>query len=81
MGVAEMGQLPIEHAGQCAILDQQIADAEIAMVEHGGRWRGGVVFQPAQAQRDDRTVAARRSKPNAEVRDTFAQVECRHCIG
>ena len=58
MAVAKMGKLPVEHAGQVAPVDQDVAQPQIA-VDHARRaWRREVGAQPGKAERDHGAVAA-----------------------
>ena len=73
-----MRQFPVEHAGQLRILRQQIAQPVIAMVEHRLHPVGHILAQPAQAQRDDRPVAARFLELFGQAFDTLGVVQFGH---
>ncbi len=76
--VAEMGDLPVEHACQARTFHQQIAHPVVAVVEHGLHLRRAIVLQPLEAERDDRTIPARLHELRLEVGDGSAVVHHRN---
>ena len=70
--VAQVGQLPIEHADQRATrrhqVDHQVAVAEITMHQPGHTVGRGVLVEPAQRQLEHRPRRAMAGMPLAQVR-------------
>jgi hypothetical protein len=56
--ITQMRELPIEYAAEVALIDHQIAYAQIAVEHAKRRRRRGVGPQPRQAERDGGPVAA-----------------------